>query len=105
MSALEKTLENIDSHLDESLDRLFTLLRMQSISTDPAYKDACREAGQYLVDTLNGVGFDASLRNTPGHPMVVAHHDGPADAPHVLFYGHYDVQAGRSNRPLGHPAL
>ena len=92
MSALEKTLENIDSHLDESLDRLFTLLRMQSISTDPAYKDACREAGQYLVDTLNGVGFDASLRNTPGHPMVVAHHDGPADAPHVLFYGHYDVQ-------------
>ena len=32
------------------------------------------------------------MRDTPGHPMVVAHHDGPTGAPHVLFYGHYDVQ-------------
>ena len=38
------------------------------------------------------IGFDASVRDTPGHPMVVGHHDGPAGAPHVLFYGHYDVQ-------------
>ena len=36
------------------------------------------------------IGFEASVRDTPGHPMVVAHHDG--DGPHVLFYGHYDVQ-------------
>ena len=24
--------------------------------------------------------------------MVVGHVDGPADAPHILYYGHYDVQ-------------
>jgi acetylornithine deacetylase/succinyl-diaminopimelate desuccinylase-like protein len=44
------------------------------------------------VADLKSIGFDASVRDTPGHPMVVAHHDGPAGSPHVLFYGHYDVQ-------------
>jgi len=92
MSDLEKTLDTIDANLDASLERLFTLLKIESISTDPAYRESCRAAGQYLVDALNDIGFDASLRDTPGHPMVVAHHDGPAGAPHVLFYGHYDVQ-------------
>jgi acetylornithine deacetylase/succinyl-diaminopimelate desuccinylase-like protein len=92
MSDLHKTLETVDTNLDASLDRLFDLLRIESISTDPAYKDQCQKAGQYLVDTLMQIGFDASLRETPGHPMVVAHHDGPAGSPHVLFYGHYDVQ-------------
>ena len=38
----------------------------------------------------SSIGFEASVRDTPGHPMVVGHHDG--DGPHVLFYGHYDVQ-------------
>ncbi len=92
MSDLENTLQQVDNNLDASLDRLFELLRIESISTDPAYKDECRKAGQYLVDALNEIGFVASLRDTPGHPMVVAHHDGPEGTPHVLFYGHYDVQ-------------
>lgn len=89
---LDATLDCIDANLDASMERLFALLRIESVSTDPAYKDECRKAGQFLVDALNGIGFDASLRDTPGHPMVVAHHDGPKSSPHVLFYGHYDVQ-------------
>ena len=89
---IDDTLDRIDANLDASLERLFALLRIESISTDPAYKTECRKAGQYLVDQLNGMGFEASLRDTPGHPMVVAHHEGPEDSPHVLFYGHYDVQ-------------
>jgi acetylornithine deacetylase/succinyl-diaminopimelate desuccinylase-like protein len=40
------------------------------------------------------LGFEASLRETAGQPMVVGHHPGPdgAAGPHVLYYGHYDVQ-------------
>ena len=49
-------------------------------------------AAEWLVADLRAIGFDAGMRDTPGHPMVVAHHDGPAGARHVLFYGHYDVQ-------------
>ncbi len=92
MSALPSVLDRIDQNLDASLARLFDLLRIKSISTDPAFAGDCRKAAEWLVADLKTIGFEASVRDTPGHPMVVAHHDGPAGAPHLLFYGHYDVQ-------------
>lgn len=92
MSALAPVLDRLDKNLDQSLERLFGLLRIKSISTDPAFAGDCRKAAEWLVADLKTIGFDASVRDTPGHPMVVAHHDGPAGSPHVLFYGHYDVQ-------------
>lgn len=93
MLALDPVLSQLDASLDASLDRLFGLLRIKSISTDSDFAADCRKAAEWLVADLKTIGFDASVRDTPGHPMVVAHHDGPsADAPHVLFYGHYDVQ-------------
>ena len=86
-------LDRADRNLDDSLARLFELLRVRSISTDPAYAGECRKAADLLAETLSGLGFEASVRTTAGHPMVVAHHAGAdADAPHALFYGHYDVQ-------------
>ncbi|MFC3205777.1 M20/M25/M40 family metallo-hydrolase [Aquamicrobium soli] len=92
MSAISPVLDHLDQQLDHSLQRLFELLRLKSISTDPAFAAECRKGAEWLVADLKSIGFDASVRATPGHPMVVAHHDGPAGAPHVLFYGHYDVQ-------------
>lgn len=93
MTDISSVLAQADSNLASSLDRLFELVRIPSISTDPAYKAECRKAGEWLVTALTELGFKASLRETPGHPMVVAHHDGATEtAPHVLFYGHYDVQ-------------
>ncbi|OOG74444.1 hypothetical protein B0E45_05580 [Sinorhizobium sp. A49] len=93
MADITPILERADANLPKSLDRLFDLVRIKSISTDPAFKADCRKAAEWLVAELNGLGFTASVRDTPGHPMVVAHHAGAtADAPHVLFYGHYDVQ-------------
>ena len=40
---------------------------------------------------LQSIGFEASARDTPGHPIVVGH-DRSAPGPSALFYGHYDVQ-------------
>jgi acetylornithine deacetylase/succinyl-diaminopimelate desuccinylase-like protein len=93
MAQIDNVLARADDNLPTSLERLFDLVRIKSISTDPAYKADCRKAAEYLVDVLKGLDFDASVRDTAGHPMVVAHHPGEkADSPHVLFYGHYDVQ-------------
>lgn len=92
MSRLSPVLERLDQGLEQSLQRLFELLKLKSISTDPAFAADCRKGAQWLVADLKSIGFTASVRDTPGHPMVVAHHEGPVGAPHVLFYGHYDVQ-------------
>ncbi|MGH1453011.1 MAG: M20/M25/M40 family metallo-hydrolase [Paracoccaceae bacterium] len=86
----QTVLSRVDATLPESLDRLMQLLRIPSISTDPAYKDDCARAADWLVDELRGIGARAEMRPTPGHPMVVGHLGDTG--PHILFYGHYDVQ-------------
>lgn len=90
-SALDAALAHADAHLDDSVARLKTLVAIKSISTDPAYAGEVRKAADWLAADLTALGFDASVRPTPGHPMVVAH-DQAASGPHVLFYAHYDVQ-------------
>lgn len=91
---LSAVLARIDAGFDASLARLFELVEIPSISTDPAYAHDVRRAAEWCARELAGIGFEASVRPTPGHPMVVAHWTGTVEreAPHVLFYGHYDVQ-------------
>ena len=88
--SLDAVLARIDADLPQALERLMALLRIPSISTDPAYKADCARAADWLVEDLRSLGFEAASRPTPGHPMVVAH--GGTGGRHLLFYGHYDVQ-------------
>jgi acetylornithine deacetylase/succinyl-diaminopimelate desuccinylase-like protein len=89
--ALPAVLDRIDADLDHSLARLFELMRIQSISTDPAYQQQCRAAAEHVARDLDSLGLAADLRPTPGHPVVVGK-GGNGSGPRVLFYGHYDVQ-------------
>lgn len=92
---LDEVLAAIDAGQTQALARLQALLRIPSISTDPAHAADCRAAAEWLVAELAGMGFEASLRPTGGHPMVVAHSPraaGPGAPRRILFYGHYDVQ-------------
>src|SRR5580658_728184 len=98
-AALATVLDRIDRDLNASLDRLFALLRIQSVSTDPAYAIHCRTAAEHVAADLRGLGFETSVRPTEGHPVVVGKSgNGEAGSkangkpPRVLFYGHYDVQ-------------
>jgi len=88
---LAPVLSRIDADLEASLARLGDFLRIPSISTDPAFADHCRTAAEWLCDDLTGLGLAARVDPTPGHPMVVAP-AAPGTGPHLLFYGHYDVQ-------------
>ncbi len=84
----------IEANRDASLERLQAFVRFPSIGTDPAYAAQTRACAEWVVAELAGMGFSARTVDTPGQPMVVAHHPGPGDddVPHLLYYGHYDVQ-------------
>ena len=95
MTELNAVLDAATKDFDNSLERLFKLVRIPSISTDPAYAAECEKAANAIVDDLHALGFKAQVRPTPGRPMVVAHYtpkEATAKTPHLLFYGHYDVQ-------------
>ena len=93
MTTIDTVLERLDANRDAALARLFALLTVPSISTDSAFASDCDRAAQWLAAELGDIGFDASVRPTAGRPMVVAHAKAARrDTPHVLFYGHYDVQ-------------
>lgn len=91
---IEAILARVDADLDGSLKRLFELLSIPSISTDPAYDADCRRAARWLADDFAVLGFTADVRETEGKPIVLAKSNGnaPVEKPHILFYGHYDVQ-------------
>jgi acetylornithine deacetylase/succinyl-diaminopimelate desuccinylase-like protein len=91
---VSKVLAQLDRNFDAGLERLFSFLRIESISADPAYKAECRKAADWCAEQLTDVGIPASVRQTTGHPIVVGHDRAKVakGMPHVLFYGHYDVQ-------------
>lgn len=91
---LPAVLKTLQVNEEAALGRLFELLRIDSISTDPAFKDRCKIAADWCASQLSEIGIAASVRPTTGHPMVVghSHRNVPKGMPHVLFYGHYDVQ-------------
>ncbi len=92
---LPEVLKTLDKGREAALGRLFEFLRIASISTDPAYTADCRKAAEWCRAELAAIGFaETKVVPTQGHPMVIAHDRKsiPKGMPHVLFYGHYDVQ-------------
>ncbi|MBB5047790.1 amidohydrolase [Rhodopseudomonas rhenobacensis] len=92
-SQLQSVLDRVDADFDASVQRLFALLRIKSISADAAFAEDCKAAAAHLAADIATLGFTTEVRPTGGHPAVVARGNGnTGDRPHALFYGHYDVQ-------------
>lgn len=89
---MQSILSHVDQALEKSLERLFTFLRIPSISADPRHDGDCRKAAEWLRDYLAPLGFSVKICETAGQPIVLAQSLHAGKAPHILFYGHYDVQ-------------
>ena len=65
------------------------------MATDPAHAGDCRATAEWLANRLKAMGLETALRDTTGQPVVVGKYEPPGSGshlPHILFYGHYDVQ-------------
>ncbi len=85
-------LKEAENNQSAALDRLFELLKLKSISTDPCYHEACVATADFLVDDLKVIGFEAERIDSEGKPFIFAEWIIDQKKPTVLFYGHYDVQ-------------
>ena len=75
------------------LDRLLALLRLPSVSTDPAYAGGMAAARDFLCDRLRALGLgDVQLLDGGGQPAIYASWLGAPGRPTIIVYGHYDVQ-------------
>jgi len=90
----EAVIQYLQNNRERLLGKLNDFLRIPSVSTDSKYKESVGQAADFLKNYLEEIGFDAVEKQaTAGHPLVYAEYMGAgAEAPCVLFYGHYDVQ-------------
>lgn len=96
---LDRVLAYLADEENAAVERLIEWLSIPSISTDPQYAVECKRAARWAADHLAESGFSVEVMPTgtpekPGHPVVLASSAGAPGyrGPHVLFYGHYDVQ-------------
>jgi acetylornithine deacetylase/succinyl-diaminopimelate desuccinylase-like protein len=92
---LESVLVWIEKNKHSWLGDVKQWLSLPSISADPAHIADVAAAADWVLYYLRGAGLKSTLIPTAGHPCVLAITPDelcPAGAPHVLLYGHYDVQ-------------
>ncbi len=89
---IDKVIAHIEDGTDTNVKRLFDLLRIPSISTEPERNADTRRAADWVHAVFEGCGIKSEVVETPRHPCVIAD-TGPAagGGPTLLVYGHYDV--------------
>lgn len=76
----------------DPVEALKAFLRCPSVSADSSYKEGMLGAQDFLSSLFSGMGLEVELVKTPKHPIVLARKGGDPAWPHVVIYGHYDVQ-------------
>jgi acetylornithine deacetylase/succinyl-diaminopimelate desuccinylase-like protein len=90
---MKNTQDFIQANHDRFLAELFELLRLPSISADPAYAGSVRQTAEWVAASLRKAGADhVRLEETAGFPIVYGEKMIDPAVPTVLVYGHYDVQ-------------
>ncbi|MDP4845208.1 MAG: M20/M25/M40 family metallo-hydrolase, partial [Salibacteraceae bacterium] len=86
-------LNYIEDNKDRYIEELIELLKIPSVSADPAYKGDVKACASVVKQSLIDAGADlVEICETAGHPIVYGEKIIDASLPTVLVYGHYDVQ-------------
>jgi acetylornithine deacetylase/succinyl-diaminopimelate desuccinylase-like protein len=101
--AIDRVDAYLDAHRGVFEEQLKALLRIPSVSAQPAHDADTRRAAEFVRDDLAAIGLSADLIETPGHPIVYAEHRADPSRPTLLVYGHYDVQPPEPLEPWTSP--
>ncbi|HEY3860813.1 MAG TPA: dipeptidase [Verrucomicrobiae bacterium] len=91
LNAMNAVLQYIEDNKGRFLDELCEYVRFPSVSAQPDHRADMTACAEWLVKHCKGIGLDAELRPTAGHPVVLARTKRTGKPPY-LVYGHYDVQ-------------
>ncbi len=76
----------------DPIEKLKEFIRHPSVSADPSFKDGMVGARDFVAGLLTSIGFKVEVVHTKLHPVILAERHGKPEWPHVIIYGHYDVQ-------------
>ena len=76
----------------DALETLMSYLRFPSVSTDKSFHEGMKGARDFVGGLLKEMGFTVELVETECHPIIFAERFVGEDNPHIVLYGHYDVQ-------------
>lgn len=76
----------------DHITKLKDYVRCDSVSADSAFAAGMERARDFVAATLRGLGMKTEIVTTSGQPVVLGHRGGDTSWPHVVIYGHYDVQ-------------
>ncbi len=83
----------IVQHKDRFINELIDLLKIPSVSADPAFSKDVLNTADVVKNSLEKAGCDkVEICETPGYPIIYGEKIIDPNLPTVLVYGHYDVQ-------------
>ncbi len=90
---MQNSLEYISQHKDRFISELIDLLKIPSVSADPAFAQDVLDTADAVKKALENAGCDiVEIHETDGFPIVYGEKILDSKLPTVLVYGHYDVQ-------------
>ncbi|MFL0092099.1 dipeptidase [Tenacibaculum maritimum] len=90
---MQNVKQYIQNNKDRFINELINLLKIPSVSADPAYNQDVLNTADAIKESLEKAGCDkVELCETPGYPIVYGEKIIDPKLPTVLVYGHYDVQ-------------
>ena len=76
----------------DPLSAVQSFIRHPSVSADSTYAEGMKGARDFIAGLFRNLDCSVSVIDTPKHPIILAQRTGDPSWPHVVIYGHYDVQ-------------